>query len=239
MYILLLNCVKCNVCKMYVYVVNCDHLCINQPFTTFYQISIFNVVLLALFMLIITGVFIPVTFQNLWAANVTVLKYFISRRVRSSVRCNCSVPRSENHGVVLTVHCVSIPIQSVPILFHHHAVVLMFHCVSIPIQSVPILFHHHAVVLMVHCVSIPIQSVPHSVPPSCSRIDGPLCLYSNSIRPHSVPPSCSRINVPLCLYSNSIRPHSVPPSCSRINGPLCLYSNSIRSPFCSTIMQSY
>ena len=42
------------------------------------------------------------TFQNYEYLNIIVTKFFILRKVRFSVRCNYSVPRSVNHAVVLT-----------------------------------------------------------------------------------------------------------------------------------------
>ena len=41
-------------------------------------------------------------FKNYGCPNVTVTKYFISRIVRFSIRCNYSVPLSVNHAVILT-----------------------------------------------------------------------------------------------------------------------------------------
>ena len=41
-------------------------------------------------------------FKNYGCPNVTVLKFFISRKVRFSVHCNYSVTRSVNHAVVLS-----------------------------------------------------------------------------------------------------------------------------------------
>ena len=46
-------------------------------------------------------VFIRLTLQIYGCPNVTVLKFLISRKVRFSVHCNYSAPRSVNHAVVL------------------------------------------------------------------------------------------------------------------------------------------
>ena len=53
-------------------------------------------------MLIITVFFFDLQFKNYGCPNVTVPKIFISRKVRFSVHCNYSAPRSVNHAIVLT-----------------------------------------------------------------------------------------------------------------------------------------
>ena len=54
-------------------------------------------------MLIIIFLFLfNLRFKNYGCPNVTVPKFLISRKVRFSVHCNHSVPRSVNHAVVLT-----------------------------------------------------------------------------------------------------------------------------------------
>ena len=50
-------------------------------------------------------IFIQVTLQNLWAPvcnRPEIFHFYNYRKVRFSVRCNYSVPRSINHAVVLT-----------------------------------------------------------------------------------------------------------------------------------------
>ena len=56
-------------------------------------------------MLIITVFFLflfDLRFKNYGCPNITVPKFLISRKVRFSVHCNYSAPRSVNHAVVLT-----------------------------------------------------------------------------------------------------------------------------------------
>ena len=56
-------------------------------------------------MLIITVFFLflfELCFKNYGCPNVTIQKYFISRKARDCVRCNYSVTRSVNPAVVLT-----------------------------------------------------------------------------------------------------------------------------------------
>ena len=95
----------CTIIK-YCILEKCDRLCINHPFTAFIHIWFFNVVLyIALFMLIIMAFFLflfDLRFKTYGCPNVTVLKFFLLRKVRFSVHCNYSVPRSVNHAVVLT-----------------------------------------------------------------------------------------------------------------------------------------
>ena len=80
----------------------CICLCINHPFTAFNQISFFLCRSLALFMVIITIFLFELRFKTYRRPYVIVPEFFISRKVRFSVRCNYSVPRPIYHAVVLT-----------------------------------------------------------------------------------------------------------------------------------------